>query len=199
MPARPAVSRIAGAGTRPFVDAAVGANRGTATSDDGRWIEIDGRRWRATDPAVASPFRSELVHELMRARRAVRAARTPREVDAARRAVHRAKVALGERGEPWWEPTDAGRRTRLAATALALATHRAPDGSICPSDVARAVGGPGWRTALEPTRDVVRALAEEGAVEVRQRGEVVDPTQPWKGPVRIRATPTTASASRLDA
>ncbi len=118
---------------------------GMPTTDDGRWIEIDGRRWRATDPAVAAPFRSELVHELMRARRAVRAGRTHAEIDAARRAVQRAKVALGERGEPWWEPTEGGRRTRLAATALALAAHRGPDGSICPSDVARAVGGPGWR------------------------------------------------------
>ena len=35
------------------------------------FIEIDGRRWRATDPAIPEPFRKELVDELMRARRAV--------------------------------------------------------------------------------------------------------------------------------
>jgi hypothetical protein len=43
---------------------------------------------------------------LMSARRAVRAAKRAGQVDAARAArdrVHQAKVALAERGEPWWE------------------------------------------------------------------------------------------------
>ena len=41
-------------------------------SDDGRYIVVDGRRWRATDPAVPEKFRAELVAELMAARRDVR-------------------------------------------------------------------------------------------------------------------------------
>ncbi len=40
-------------------------------SDDGRWVVVDGRRWRATDPALADRFRKEMVNELMAARREV--------------------------------------------------------------------------------------------------------------------------------
>jgi hypothetical protein len=148
---------------------------------------VHGRRWRATDPGLEPRFRAELVAELMDARRAVRDGRTDAEIASARTRVHRAKVALGERGEPWWEPTEPGRRERLAAVALTLAAHRAPGGTICPSDVARAVGGSAWRTLLEPVREVVRALAHAGSVQVLQRGRAIDPAPPWKGPVRIRA------------
>jgi hypothetical protein len=38
--------------------------------DDDRRVVIDGRRWRRTDPSIPSTLRSELVHELMDARRA---------------------------------------------------------------------------------------------------------------------------------
>jgi hypothetical protein len=159
-------------------------------SEDSHWVVVDGRRWRATDPAIESRFRAELVDELMSARRAVGAAR--RETDraaeqTARARVQCAKVALGERGEPWWEPTERGRRDRLAAVTLALSRHRAPTGTICPSDVARTLGGTGWRRLLEPVREVVRELARAGRVEVRQRGSVLDPDQPWTGPVRVAA------------
>ena len=85
---------------------------GPETTPDGRWLIIDGRRWRATDPSIPEALRAELVKELMRGRRLVRT-----RGDAARPFVHDAKVALGERGEPWWEPTsDAALRERLAAT-----------------------------------------------------------------------------------
>jgi hypothetical protein len=160
-------------------------------ANDDRWIVVDGRRWRATDPAIPEPFRRELVEELMAARREVGRARRADDAVAERRArdrVHQAKVALGERGEPWWDPpTAAGRSTRLRATVRTLAGHRAPDRTICPSDVARAVGGDGWRSAMEPVRDVVRDLARAGEVEVTQRGAVLDPDGEWRGPVRIRA------------
>jgi len=159
-------------------------------SDDGRWVTIDGRRWRATDPAVPEAFRREMVDELMAARREVGRARRagePAPEHTARRRVQQAKVALGERGEPWWEePTEAGRDDRLRAVVLTLAGHRAPDRTICPSDAARAVGGEGWRSLMDPVREVVRDLARSGEVEVVQRGEVLDPDRPWRGPVRIR-------------
>lgn len=70
---------------------------------------------------------------------------------------------------------------------LALAGRRAPDKTICPSDAARAVGGEGWRTMMDEARDVARALARDGQVEVLQRGERLDPEGEWRGPVRIRA------------
>lgn len=73
---------------------------------DGRYIIVNGRRWRASDPNLPPDRRQELVAALMQARRDV--ARAKRLSDAelerdARRRVHAAKVALGERGQPWWE------------------------------------------------------------------------------------------------
>jgi uncharacterized protein len=73
---------------------------------DGRYVVIDGRRWRATDPSLPEERRRELVGELMSARRAVKDALRAGDEGAeraARRRVHAAKVALGERGTPWWE------------------------------------------------------------------------------------------------
>ncbi|MCW2621243.1 MAG: hypothetical protein JWL64_845, partial [Frankiales bacterium] len=64
-------------------------------TDDGRYLIVDGRRWRATDPAIPDALRKELVAELMSARRGVRD--DPAE---ARPRVQDAKIALGERGEP---------------------------------------------------------------------------------------------------
>ena len=95
-------------------------------TDDGRYIVVDGRRWRATDPALTEPIRRELVSELMAARRAVKAAGgNADELAEARSRVHDAKVALGERGEPWWEvATEAGRKQREAASERALARAR---------------------------------------------------------------------------
>ena len=73
---------------------------------DGHYVIIDGRRWRATDPSIPEERRKELVAELMSARRAVGAAKRAGDARAeteARSRVHAAKVALGERGEPWWD------------------------------------------------------------------------------------------------
>ena len=73
---------------------------------DGRYVIVDGRRWRASDPSLPEERRQELVNELMSARRAVGAAKRAGDADAERAArdrVHAAKVALGERGPKWWE------------------------------------------------------------------------------------------------
>ena len=151
---------------------------------------VDGRRWRATDPSIPERFRSELVDELMSARRAVAAGRRAEDAEAvavARGRVQDAKVALGERGEPWWDtPTDAGLRARMASTIRSLLEHRGPDRSICPSDVARTLGGEQWRDLMEPAREVARELAVEGEVRITQGDTELDPAGHWKGPVRIR-------------
>jgi hypothetical protein len=78
---------------------------------DGRYVVINGRRWRATDPNLPEDVRRALVADLMRARRDV--ARALRAKDAAAEAaararVHVAKVALGERGPKWWESGGGG-------------------------------------------------------------------------------------------
>ncbi|RDH79211.1 hypothetical protein DVS77_07145 [Mycolicibacterium moriokaense] len=86
------------------------------TTDDGHHIVIDGRRWRATDPAIPEDRRAELTRVLMAWRREVRHTKgTPGEARA-RAGVHAAKVALGERGSPpWWEQADDERRRRWQA------------------------------------------------------------------------------------
>lgn len=82
-------------------------------TDDGRYLVIDGRRWRATDPAIPDARRQELTDILMAWRRDVRRTRGTDEERTSRDGVQAAKVALGERGQPpWWEQTDAERRER---------------------------------------------------------------------------------------
>lgn len=149
---------------------------------DGHHIVVNGRRSRASDPHIPEKLRAELVAELMRARREVRT-----RGEAVRPCVQDAKVALGERGDPWWEPTAEGRRARLAATIRTLLRHR--DGAtICPSDAARVVGGQDWRALMGTAREVATELAAAGVVRVRQKGVDVDPTTA-RGPVRLAPGP----------
>jgi hypothetical protein len=157
-------------------------------TDDPHFLVVDGRRWRREDPHIAAALAAELRSELMSARRAVRAGHGDEgAVRAARQRVQAAKVALGERGPRWWdERTDEGVRQRADAAIDALLAHRGPDRTICPSDVARVVDGAAWRTRMDAVRDVVRERARAGDVVVTQRGEPLDPTTPWKGPVRVR-------------
>lgn len=153
-------------------------------TEDGHHVVIDGRRWRATDPAIPDTLAAELRSELMAARRAVRS-----DGDAARPRVRDAKIALGERGEPWWEATDEGRRHRLEAAIRTLLRHRSPDRTICPSDVARVVGGEQWRPLVPVAREVAADLHAAGQVEIRQKGNRVDPGTAC-GPVRIGRGPS---------
>lgn len=85
-------------------------------TEDGHYFVIDGRRWRATDPAIPETRRAELTKILMAWRREVRRTKGTDEERAARAGVQAAKVALGERGTPpWWEQTDEQRRARWQA------------------------------------------------------------------------------------
>ena len=72
---------------------------------DGRYLVVRGRLWRASNPGLDVGKRAALVQDLMDARREVKAALRAKDaarLAAARRAVHAAKVALGERGPVWW-------------------------------------------------------------------------------------------------
>jgi hypothetical protein len=80
---------------------------------DGRYIVVRGRLWRRADPALSPETRERLVKTLMTARRAVKAALRADDaiaLKAARGEVDAAKVALGERGPPWWDGPDLNRR-----------------------------------------------------------------------------------------
>ncbi|AWE48482.1 MULTISPECIES: hypothetical protein [Streptomyces] len=90
---------------------------------DGHYVVIDGRKWRATDPSLPEETAARLRKHLMSARRAVRSATTADDEQAGREArarVQRAKVALGERGTPWWEQSEEQRRRRWEAGLAAL-------------------------------------------------------------------------------
>jgi len=72
---------------------------------DGRYIVVRGRLWRRARPDLPAAERDRLVHDLMDARRGVKAGRKAGDADAvaaARATVERAKRELGERGPVWW-------------------------------------------------------------------------------------------------
>ena len=94
-----------------------------SVTEDGHYFVINGRRWRATDPAIPEERRAELTKILMAWRREVRRTEGTDEERAARAGVQAAKVALGERGTPpWWEQTDEQRRARWQTPVLSPAS-----------------------------------------------------------------------------
>lgn len=154
-------------------------NEEVERTPDGHHIVVKGRKWRATDTGIPERLRAELVKELMRGRREVRS-----RGDGARFIVGDAKVALGERGEPWWErASDEGLRNRLAATIRTLLRHR-DGGAVFASDAARVVGGQGYRALVSAAREVVHELVDQEVVVAQQKGEPVD-VRKASGPVRI--------------
>ncbi len=152
------------------------------------FILVDGRRWRTSDPYIPENFRQELVNELMAARRAVRDAKNQVEMRRSRRRVNDAKLALGERGHAWWlPPKSVATKRRIEAAVRALLRSRGPGRSICPSDIARLVGGPTWRTRLPVVRECAVKMTKRGELEILRRGRVVT-TKPTEGVLRYRLT-----------
>lgn len=66
-----------------------------------------------------------------------------------------------------------------------LLAARAATATICPSEVARGLGGDSWQELMEPTRQAARRLVAAGEVVITQQGRVVDPSTA-RGPIRIR-------------
>ena len=84
-------------------------------TDDGRYVVVDGRRWRTADPALPDDVRAQLLHHLGVGRSGVRTAKKAGDDDAvaaARARVQLAKTGLGERGTAWWEQSPDERRAR---------------------------------------------------------------------------------------
>lgn len=70
---------------------------------DKRYLVVNGRLWRASNPSLSEPIRQLWVEKLMDARRAVKAAGSDRHsLTTARASVDIAKRELGERGPVWW-------------------------------------------------------------------------------------------------
>ena len=75
------------------------------TTPDGRYFVVRGRLWRSTNPHLPAALKSQLVHDLMTARRAkgqALRANDPTAREQARQRIDAAKQALGERGPAWW-------------------------------------------------------------------------------------------------
>jgi hypothetical protein len=92
-------------------------------TDDGRYLVVDGRRWRTADPSLPDDVRARLLHHLVVARSAVRTAGRSGDEAAvadARSRVQLAKTGLGERGVAWWDQYDDERRARWEAALRAL-------------------------------------------------------------------------------
>lgn len=87
----------------------------SADEEARRWLVINGRRWRRTDPSLPDDVVAELTSHLGRGRSGVRSAKLADDQDAvaaARRRVGLAKHGLGERGPYWWDEPEAARLAR---------------------------------------------------------------------------------------
>lgn len=58
--------------------------------------------------------------------------------------------------------------------------------TACPSEVARKVGGVGWRSQMQAVRAVAAALQRKGLIDAYQHGRPVDIARA-KGPIRLRS------------
>lgn len=75
-------------------------------------------------------------------------------------------------------------RTEIERTIDALLDERGEGKTICPSEAARALAED-WRPLMDEVRDVAFGMADDGRVEVTQKGDVVD-GRAAKGPIRLR-------------
>ncbi|WP_267421120.1 DUF3253 domain-containing protein [Methylobacterium sp. GC_Met_2] len=84
--------------------------------------------------------------------------------------------------------------TAIETTILDLVAARGAGKTICPSEVARALGGPhpdGWGPLMQPVRRVAVRLAHAGRVAILRKGKPVDPDD-FRGIYRL-ALPAGAS------
>lgn len=66
----------------------------------------------------------------------------------------------------------------IEATMLRLVDERGPGKTCCPSEVARALGGPhpdGWGPLMQPVRRVAVRLTKAGRIAILRKGRPVDP------------------------
>lgn len=79
----------------------------------------------------------------------------------------------------------------IAATLIDLLQQRAPESSICPSDVARALATDenDWRALMQPVRDTAATLARQGRIVITQGERQLSPDDVNHGPIRLRRGP----------
>ncbi|SEV90102.1 DUF3253 domain-containing protein [Luteibacter sp. 329MFSha] len=79
----------------------------------------------------------------------------------------------------------------IAATIVRLLDTRAPEASICPSDVARALADDetAWRALMPRVRDEASDLARDGRIVITRGERQLDPDDLGRGPIRLRRGP----------
>ncbi|KMO39948.1 hypothetical protein VQ02_08875 [Methylobacterium variabile] len=76
----------------------------------------------------------------------------------------------------------------LELTILRLVTDRGADKTVCPSEVARALGGPhpdGWGPLMQPIRRQAVRLMKEGRIAILRKGKVVPDPDDFRGVYRL--------------
>ncbi|TGE01190.1 DUF3253 domain-containing protein [Methylobacterium nonmethylotrophicum] len=76
----------------------------------------------------------------------------------------------------------------LELTMLRLVADRGADKTVCPSEVARALGGPhpdGWGPLMQPIRRQAVRLMKEGRIAILRKGKVVPDPDDFRGVYRL--------------
>ena len=76
----------------------------------------------------------------------------------------------------------------IEETMLRLVSERGADKTCCPSEVARALGGPhpdGWGPLMQPVRRVAVRLTKQGRVQILRKGKPVDDPDDFRGIYRL--------------
>jgi hypothetical protein len=77
----------------------------------------------------------------------------------------------------------------ISKTIITMAEERAPDKTICPSEVARVLFPANWRKHMDEVRKAAVNLHSKGEVIITQKGVPVD-VNFIKGPIRIKFNKT---------
>ena len=84
----------------------------------------------------------------------------------------------------------------IAEAMLDLVAARGAQKTVCPSEVARALGGPhpdGWGPLMQPVRRVAVRLAHAGRIAILRKGKPVDPDD-FRGIYRLALLPDGSGA-----
>lgn len=99
---------------------------------------------------------------------------------------------MADRAEPPPSAEIIGDGDARAAT-LALLAQRQSGATVCPSEVARVLAAPDWRTAMPRVHAAIDALLAEGLVRLSWKGRALGRRE---GPYRIAAACTRSETVR---
>ncbi|TNC13323.1 DUF3253 domain-containing protein [Methylobacterium terricola] len=76
----------------------------------------------------------------------------------------------------------------LELTLMRLVAERGAEKTVCPSEVARALGGPhpdGWGPLMQPVRRQAVRLMKEGRIAILRKGKPVEDPDDFRGIYRL--------------